>query len=56
MASTSRRTTRKNMAAMLALGSDSYLLAGGQSVEDFIEVVPCKRPGSLDPRSVDGLA
>jgi hypothetical protein len=47
VSSTSRRTPRKNLSTILAFGTNSYLLAGGQSIEDLIEVVPGRRPNTL---------
>jgi hypothetical protein len=55
MSSTSRRAPRKNLATMLALGTDSHLLASGQSVEDLIEVVPGRRPDTLQSNAVGGV-
>jgi hypothetical protein len=55
MSSTSRRAPRKNLATVLALGTDSHLLASGQSVEDLIEVVPGRRPDTLQSNAVGGV-
>jgi hypothetical protein len=55
MSSTSRRAPRKNLATVLALGTDSHLLASGQSVEDLIEVVPGRRPDTFQSNAIGGV-